>query len=76
MKTLITMDRILGAGRSLTVWFNGMMALLISFYEIFKDEVPKLQELLPPDAYHDLAIVMIVVNTLLRFKTTKDLANK
>lgn len=73
---MITLDRIQGAIRSLTIWFNGIIAAFVPMYEMFKEELPGLQQYMTPELYFKLAMYVAIANIILRFRTTMDLANK
>ena len=76
MKELITLERLKGALTSLTIWVNKIFLTLVSLYELFKEDLVLLKPYLPEELYQNLTMVLIVVNMLMRFRTTKDLAHK
>ncbi len=76
MNNIITVARLQGAMRSLTVWANGIILTAIPLYETFKDDFTQLQPYMTDANYRKLALCIVVGNIILRFKTTKDLANK
>lgn len=65
--------RLKRAYKSWTVWFNSLAVMLIAFQPQIETQ---LQAALPPDQYAKFTLVILVVNILLRIKTTKDLADK
>lgn len=76
MKMFVFKRRIMGAWRSLTVWLNVLVITLLPIYEVLKSELPSLQVYMTPETYKWAGLVLAVTNIALRFKTTKDLANK
>lgn len=76
MNNIITIARIQGAVRSITIWINGVALAAIPLYESFKDHFTQLQPYMTDANYRKLAMCIIVGNIILRFRTTKDLANK
>lgn len=76
MKIFIIKRRLVGAWYSLTVWFNMVAITLLPVFEIFKDELPSLQMYMTPDNYKLAGLILAISNIILRFRTTKDLANK
>ncbi len=63
------------AHRSWTIWFNGIGGIA-ALLPMAQDQFPQLQDYLPANLYHYAAGVLVVGNILLRFKTTKALADK
>jgi hypothetical protein len=74
MRTII--DKLKGAWRSVTIWFNGLLLASLPLYDAFKDSLPDMQEYLPGDIYKWVGVAVVVVNLALRFKTKTDLAHK
>lgn len=74
MKTII--DKLKGAWRSFTIWFNALLLAALPLYEAAKESLPDLQGYLPPDLYKWVGVAVVVGNILLRFKTRTDLAHK
>lgn len=68
--------KLAGALRSLTVWFNTTMLTLLPIVEIAKEALPELQQYVTPTAYKYVGLFVVVVNILLRFRTTKPLEMK
>lgn len=69
-------DKIRNAWKSMTIWFNGVLASGIAVYDQVKDQIPQLQQYLTPETFKYIAVTAVLVNIALRFKTTKDLAHK
>lgn len=65
-----------GAWRSLTIWFNGVVAVVVPGLPMLQDAFPQLQPLVPDHLYRYALALVIVANIALRFKTTQDLATK
>lgn len=74
--SIVTLDRIKGSIRSLTIWINGILLALIPLYETFKNDFVQLQPYMTDANYRKLAVLIIIGNVILRFRTTKDLADK
>lgn len=70
------MDKIKGAWRSMTIWFNGVAAVVIPGLPMLQDSFPQLQPYIPDHLYQYALCLLIVANIALRFKTTTDLAAK
>jgi hypothetical protein len=69
-------DKLRGAKRSLTVWFNTVLGTVVLALPIATDTLPQLQAYLPPGVYRYLALALIVGNMALRFKTSLPLEHK
>ena len=69
-------DDLKGARKSLTIWFNGVFGTLVVCLPLAQDQLPQLQAYLPAGLYHYLMGAVVLGNILLRFKTTKRLADK
>lgn len=65
-----------GLKRSLTAKFNAIFASVIIALPMLQDVFPQMQAYLPDNIYKVIAVIVIVGNFLIRFKTTKDLADK
>lgn len=61
---------------SWTVWFNGIMGTAAVVLPSLQDQLPQLQGYLPANLYHYAMGTLIAGNIILRFKTTKSLADK
>ena len=68
--------RLRGMWKSLSVWFNGVVATLLAALPILQESIGQVRELVTADTYKALALALVVGNVLLRFRTTKDLADK
>jgi hypothetical protein len=68
-------DKIKGAYKSWTIWLNGIGILLLEFADSLQTTLPLVHEYIPQQAYSVLGIVL-AANILLRFKTSKSLADK
>lgn len=64
------------AHKSLTIWFNGVMAAAVVALPFAQDQLPQLQDYLPASLYHYGMGALIVGNIILRFKTNGALADK
>lgn len=73
-------DKLRGAKRSLTVWFNAAMgaALLVlpDAVSYAVSNLPQIQPYMPDNLYKWLMAVAVVGNFLLRFKTSLPLEHK
>ncbi len=67
---------IVKAHRSLTIWFNSVMGVLVVALPAAQDSMPQLQDFVPANVYHYAMGVLVVGNILLRFKTSGALADK
>lgn len=65
-----------GLKKSATIWFNSVFASVVLALPLLQDTFTQLQPYLPDNIYKVLAVVVIVGNLLLRFKTVSDLADK
>ncbi len=64
------------AHKSMTIWFNGVMAAAVVALPMLQEQMPQLQEYLPASLYHYGMGALIVGNIVLRFKTNGALAEK
>lgn len=64
------------AHKSLTIWFNSIMAAAVVALPMLQDQLPQLQGYLPANLYHSAMATLIVGNIILRFKTNGALADK
>lgn len=69
-------NKLRGAWRSATVWFNSTLLAMLPLFEAVKSSVPELQSYLPDSAYKWVGLAVVVGNLLLRFKTNTDLAHR
>ena len=67
--------KIKGMYKSWTVWLNGIGILVLQFADSLQSSLPIIKEYIPQQAYSALGFVL-AINILLRFKTTKSLAEK
>lgn len=69
-----------GAWRSFTIWFNGVMAALLIYADniigALRDTLPTVSQWLTSDILKGAAVLIIIGNIALRFKTDKSLAEK
>jgi hypothetical protein len=73
---MINLSRLANAWRSKTVWFNALLLAAIPLYQYFQENLEIFKPLLGEGNYSNLLVVIGIVNVLLRFQTTTDLANK
>jgi hypothetical protein len=62
--------------RSWTIWVNGVFGAILLALPFAQDNLPQLQNYVPPIYYKYAMGVIVVANILLRFKTTKALSEK
>ena len=72
MQTFI--DKLKGARRSFTVWFNSVVAVIIGIMPMLQDALPMLAQYVPNIKW--VAVALIVGNVILRFKTNVPLEIK
>jgi hypothetical protein len=70
------LEKLKGAWRSVTVWFNGALLAMLPVYEVVKESLPEIQSYLPDNVYKWVGIAVVMLNIALRFKTNSDLAHK
>ncbi len=63
-------DMIMGAVKSMTIWFNTAVAAFIFALPELQLALPQMAAYLPVDIYKWLALVVILSNIVLRFKST------
>jgi hypothetical protein len=68
--------KIKGCIRSWTIWFNGVLGTFYAAMPFAKDSFPDLQPYLPSGVYMHILGAIVLVNILLRFKTTHPLEAK
>lgn len=66
--------KLAGARKSLTIWFNGLVAAVMGILPMAQDSLPALQQYVPDIKW--AAVLVIVGNIVLRFKTTTGLQDK
>jgi len=64
------------AHKSLTIWFNSILGTAALILPTAQDQIPALQAYLPLHIYNYLMGAVVLGNIILRFKTTKRLADK
>ena len=74
MDTLLA--KLQGAMRSWVIWFNTASAAFIANWDAVKDAVPQLQTYIPERDYKWVAIAVVAINLMLRFRTSTSLQNK
>jgi hypothetical protein len=69
-------DKLKGAWRSKTVWFNGAAMLALAYSNEILGLLPQLQPVLGTDHYQRTLTVVTFANVALRFVTTNPLEAK
>ena len=69
-------ERIKNSWRSWTIWFNGVGIAIIGFWPDLVTNFPTLQGYVSEGIYKGSMGAILLINLILRFKTTKDLADK
>lgn len=64
------------AWKSFTIWVNGLALAAMPTIEYARDNIEQVREYINADFYKGVALVLVVTNLVLRFKTKKDLADK
>lgn len=67
-------ERLQGAWRSWTIWINSVAAILLMTLPDLQMVFPQIEGYIPAIYYKYAMGVIIAANILLRFKTSKDLA--
>lgn len=70
------MKHLKGILKSWTIWFNTLLLTAMEFIPYAHDYFTELQPYLTPETYKTLGLVLIGGNIILRFKTSKSLAEK
>lgn len=70
------MEKLKGAWKSLTIWFNGVVLAVIPLIDTVKENLPALGQYLTPENLKTIGLAVLVLNIALRFKTNKSLADK
>jgi hypothetical protein len=70
------MDKLQGAFKSLTIWANVIILSLLPLAEHVAQNLSALQPYLPENTYKTLAFWAVLINIVLRFKTSKPLNEK
>lgn len=74
MKLII--ERIKKSWLSLTMWFNGLMLMVVTYLPEITASVPEFKGLVGDGVYKWLLLLSAIGNIILRVKTTQDLASK
>ena len=70
-------DKLTGAWKSFTIWFNGFWMVIIPLFDQAKDFLPQIKDYIDQSTFNHVMLFLIVAgNILLRFKTKHDLADK
>lgn len=69
-------DTIMGAFKSMTIWFNTLVAAFIFALPELQMALPQMAGYLPIEIYKWLALAVILSNIVLRFKTNEALKHK
>jgi hypothetical protein len=69
-------DTLIGASKSFTIWFNGLVLAALPVLDYAAGVLPQLQQYIGPETYKLAGLVVIIGNILLRFKTNTPLADK
>lgn len=67
---------IVKAHKSLTIWFNSVMGILVVALPMAQDNFAQLQGYLPANFYHYFMGAVIIGNIVLRFRTSAPLSAK
>jgi hypothetical protein len=70
------MNHIKNAWKSVTIWFNTLIGIVLTFGDNLKDNLPIIQQYTTPETLKYAAVAIVVINIALRFKTNKSLADK
>jgi len=62
--------------KSATIWFNSVMGTLAVVLPFAQDQLPAMQAYLPAHIYNYMMGAVVLGNIVLRYKTTKRLADK
>lgn len=73
---MLIIEKLKGAGKSVTIWFNTTLLAIIPFSDHIKEALPMVQDYLTPDMFRNIGLIIVVVNIALRFKTNKCLSEK
>ena len=69
-------ERVKNSWKSWTIWFNGTAIALMAFWPDLVTNFPTIQGYVSDITYKRIMGLILVINLILRFKTTKDLADK
>lgn len=70
------LDKLRGAWRSMTIWFNVLFGMAVANFDTIRDGLPQIQPYMTPGLFGKLMIAAFVVNIILRFKTNCCLSAK
>ena len=62
--------------KSLTIWLNGIALSLAAGLPMLQDSFPQLQQYISPEMYKQGMMWIIILNIIVRFKTTSALKDK
>jgi hypothetical protein len=65
-----------GMWKSKTMWFNGLLLLVIQYSDEIMLALPQLKEFLGESMYKKVGLTIVVIGIVLRLKTTKALKDK
>jgi hypothetical protein len=68
--------KIAGMRKSAVIWVNGLLLAALPVVDYAKDNLPQLADYLSPDLYKRVGLAVVVLNILLRFRTSQSLADK
>lgn len=68
------LSKLKNAWKSMVIWFNSLMAVLIAALPAIQEALPAIQQYVPDIKY--FAVSVILGNIVLRFKTAKPLEEK
>lgn len=69
-------QKLKGAKRSLTIWFNGVVSSVALLLPELVAFLPQIKEYLPTNFYGHLLVIALVGNFLIRFRTSSALEDK
>ena len=69
-------DKLRGALRSWTVWFNALSAAAIPALDYAQNNLALVKDFLPQHWYGIALVAIVAGNVALRFKTNNDLSDK
>ncbi len=70
------MEKLKGAWKSLTIWFNGVVLAIVPMIDTVKENLPALGQYMTPENLKVVGLAVLVLNIVLRFKTNRSLAEK
>lgn len=69
-------EKIKGARKSLTIWFNGLTLAAITLIDLIQPAIPQLQGYVTPEVFKAVGLTVLILNIALRFKTSESLKDK